>query len=189
MTSPVVEPTANLPSSFPIKVNGRAFRPPTEMTYERDMYIVQLLDESGLDKLVDMYNPLEEELSDVAKRMVIKAFSTGKMFRLLATALDEDGVEWSFAECDKNEQFFKKLTRKEDKLALQSSIVMVLMGFIVSGVLSSRTSRNYSLRPSASLPISNDPFTSVGVRSSTSASGATSSEPSPTTTQPSSPSS
>jgi hypothetical protein len=190
-----MSPTAvpKLPIELPIVIAGRAFAPATDMTYEHDLYSVQLISEAGLEKLYEEINPLETaDLSDTAKHLVLQAFATGKLFRLLATLLVEEGTEWSYAECDKNEEFFKKLKSREDKKALQSSIVLIIFSFIVSGVLSSRISRNYSLKPSAT-PLTNapnaDPFATVGVRASASASGITSSEPSPDTIPVASPSS
>jgi hypothetical protein len=166
-----------------LTVAGRTFRPCASTTFEQDIWIMSMLRDAGIMKAGESFQPGKEDLSEIATAVVMQAFTSGKLFEILAGTLEEIGVVWSIPTARANAQFFAQLTAPEDKAALNGSIVGALMGFFISGALSSVTSQKSS-RPTMT---HND----VGVRSDvaqsseaprTTASGTTSSETSQGTT-------
>lgn len=123
-----------------ITVQGRKFLAVNDTTFEQDIYIMQLLEESGLQKLAAEFDITKDDISDVSTKVIVTAFSTGKLFELVAASVEEIGVVWSVEQAKLNAIFFRQLTDPQDKAALKSSIVAVILGFFVSGLLSSKSS-------------------------------------------------
>lgn len=131
--------------SLDIEVAGRRFKNSTATTFEQDMYVMQLLEETGLQKLAQDFNVLEQDISEISSKVIIQAFASGKLFHLLAGTLEEVGVPWTVKNAQVNGEFFSKLTDPKDKDALKGSLVAVILSFFVSGLLSSKTSPISSL--------------------------------------------
>jgi hypothetical protein len=166
-----------------IAVAGRNFHPCLDTTFEQDMLIMKTLRDAGLVKLAETFDPLTENLGEAAQDLIVRAFGSGQLFRLLAATLEEDGTEWSLTACEANAVFFSKLRKKDDKDALHGSIVGVLTGFFVSGVLSSMTSRKSSPASAPDIPPVDDAPSPPSVASpdTTSENGTSSSASSPIT--------
>jgi hypothetical protein len=128
-----------------IEVAGRRFVPCSETTYEQDMYVMKILRDAGLAQMTDGFDPVKDDLSEAAQDLIVRAFSSGKLFMLLAATLEEEGHEWTMADAERNGLFFSRLKKLPDKEALRGSIVGILTGFLISGVLSSRISGRSSL--------------------------------------------
>lgn len=140
MTAPAVQKEGNI-----IEVAGRRFSPVAETTYEQDMFIMKILRDAGLAQMTEGFDPVKDDLSEAAQNLIVRAFASGKLFTLLAATLEEEGHEWTMADAERNGVFFSRLKKLSDKEALRGSIVGILTGFLISGVLSSRISGRSSL--------------------------------------------
>lgn len=178
--------------SVAIMVGGKRFVPSTKTTFEQDMYVANLVSKAKLDELTqDFANNFEQtDLSGKAQQLVMQAYNSGQLFHLLSGVLSgPDGIAWSPAQAKENAEFFANLTEEQDKQALHGSIVGAILGFFVSALTSSKTSRKFSSAP----VVSADPDVHVETSSIeehiTSVSGTALSEPSAITTQSASPTS
>lgn len=185
-------PTLDQPlTAQPITVGGRTFRPSTSTTFKQDIYVMSLVDEAGLDGIAKQFKEGNFDIDDVAQKIIITAFTRGKLFELLGAVMEEEGVAWSIEASKANAEFFAGLRAMEDKTALRGSIVAVILGFFVSGLLASRSSTT-SLTSEQSYDRNGVTVPSVAPTSSpeattTSATGMASSANSPTTTSPGTP--
>lgn len=167
-----------------IEVAGRRFVPCAETTYEQDMFIMKILRDAGLAQLTDNFDPIKDDLSEAAQNLIVRAFASGKLFTLLAATLEEEGHEWTMRDAEVNGTFFSRLKKAADKEALRGSIVGILTGFLISGVLSSRISQRSSLGVALSPVLPNDvqPVSSEDLRNGILESGTRLSESLPDTT-------
>lgn len=101
---------------------------------------MSILRDAGLSALAEKFDPAEDTLDKIASELIVSAFASGKLFSLLGAVLEEDGVEWSSVGAEANGNFFASIKNKEDKNALRGSIVGILLGFLLSGVLALTTS-------------------------------------------------
>lgn len=132
--------SAELPDlSAPLTIAGRLFRPATKTTFRRDLFVMATTKAAGVEAATAGF-AVGDDLSKLAESIIVTAFQSGSLFLLLAALLDEDDVEWTEATAHATAQFFADLSDEDDKRALHSSIVGVLMGFFVSGVGSLATS-------------------------------------------------
>lgn len=141
-----------------IVVSGRRFKTATSMTFEQDIYTLKVLEESGLQDLARQYDPIHTDISKLSTKVIVTAFGSGKLFELLGAVLEEEGVPWSIKTAEENAHFFSQLRDPQDKSALKSSMVAVILGFFVSGLLSSKTSKmsslvNLEMQPAGSEPV------------------------------------
>lgn len=173
-----------------IAIAGRTFRPTAQTSFKQDIYVMSLLKSAGLIKMAEGFDPLTDDLDGVAQEIIVQAFSSGQLFSLLGAVLEEVGIPWSQARAVDNAEFFADLRDPKDKETLHGSIVGVLMGFFVSGALSSRRSPKYSIerRPEGERTDPDALRDGVMIPASeergTMESGTTSSETSPGTTPP-----
>ncbi len=123
-----------------VEVQDRRFRAMHDTTFEQDIYIMGILAESGLQELASSFDIAKDDLSNVSQQVIITAFKHGRLFELVAASMEEVGKPWTIESARANAVFFSKLTDAKDKLALRSSIVAVILGFFVSGLLSSKNS-------------------------------------------------
>lgn len=134
--------TPTLKETVPdVVVAGRTFRACTTTSFRQDLYVMKLVTEAGLKEIaakVDLTN--SEALSDSAQEIIIGAYASGKLFELLGAVMMEEGKAWSEESAKTNAEFFANLTSGDDKNALKGSIVAVILGFFVSGLLASKTS-------------------------------------------------
>lgn len=134
-----------IPKVQKITVNGRTFVPHTDTTIEQDEYIALILEESGLSKL-RKFDPLVDDFTEASRLLVMRAFATGKLFKLLGAMLTENPeLDFSFEAAEERTEFLRKLKRPVDKDALRGAIVALILGFFVSGAWFERLSRKYSL--------------------------------------------
>lgn len=170
-------------------IAGRTFRKCVTTTFEQDIYIMAMLRDAGIMKAGESFNPEVASLDDVAQDVILRAFTSGKLFEILAGTLEEVGEPWSIPNARANAQFFAQLTDQADKATLHGSIVGALLGFFITGAQSSMISRKSS-RPSptfnevgvrSDLPQSSEvpTTTATGTPSSETLPGTTSSEPAP----------
>lgn len=129
-----------------IVVAGRHFTASVETTFEQDMFIMATVQQAGLNKLGQDFDFRSGEMTEIASQIIAKAFSSGKLFALLGAVLTESDQEWTQELARERELFFRKIKKPEDKKALHAAIITVILGFFVSGLLSSQTSQ-VSLTP------------------------------------------
>lgn len=167
--------------SASVEVAGRRFTAVSDTSFEQDIWIMQLLQESGLRQMAEKFNVVSDDLSNVSQEVIIAAFRSGKLFQLLGAVMVEDGKEWTLESAKANADFFAKLTSREDKNAMRASIVSVILGFFVSGLLALGTSETSSVRLE---PVDvQQPEKSPSEASTISETGELSSGSSPATTQ------
>lgn len=135
-----------LDSETTIVLSGRKFHSTKGTTLEQDIYVTDLVHDAGLQVLAEKFQKENKDIADVAQEVVLTAFRSGKLFRLLGAVLTEEGKEWGKESAEQNARFFSKLTDQKDKEALRGSIVAVILGFFVSGLLASTTSKTSSVR-------------------------------------------
>lgn len=113
------------------------------------MYITQLINEAGLEDLAERFKLTgASELDQICQHIILAAFASRKLFPLLGAAFEEVGVRWTMESAMANAEFFAELTSAQDKAELNKSVAGVIIGFFVSGLLSSQT----FLRSSTSAP-------------------------------------
>lgn len=134
-----VKPREAQPVEF--ELQGRKFRAIHDTTFEQDIFIMGILAASGLQKLAAEFDIAKDDIGDVSQQVIITAFSHGRLFELVAASVEEVGKGWSIEQAKANADFFSKLKDTKDKLALRGSIVAVILGFFVSGLLSSKSSQ------------------------------------------------
>ena len=100
-----------------------------------------ILLESGLQKLAAEFDISKDDISDVSQKVIVTAFNHGRLFELVAASVEEVGKPWTIESAKANATFFSKLTDPKDKASLKTSIVAVILGFFVSGLLSSKNSK------------------------------------------------
>lgn len=140
---------APTPQGTTITIAGQVYRPVVDTSFEQDLYAMQLVSEAGLTDLAASFEKdSDKDLETLATRLVLQAFRSGKLFELLAAVIQGPGpTPWSIEQAQVNAKVFATLTAPEDKKALQGSLVGVILGFFVSGVVSLKTSQKYSDSP------------------------------------------
>ena len=132
MTLTAVEQSMEHALASGFVVAGRTFRRPATTTFAHDAYTMKQLHGSGLFVAMQNFDMLQSPTMDeLTTAIVIEAFSSGKLFQLLAAVLVEDGVKWSPAVADDVAMFFENLTDIQDKATLREAIPWVLLNFFI----------------------------------------------------------
>lgn len=159
------------------QINGKTYELTTDMSFEQDMFVMNLVDEMGLDSIknIDIDN-IENDV--LAKDYILASYRTGKLFDLLGAVMREKGIteDWTIAEAEANAHLVKT-ARGEARDAIRRNMVFLLLGFFVSGLDSSETFQ----KSSAELVLGGSPSSPIEAVSN-SESGGPSSAPSPETT-------
>lgn len=135
--APVAEP--EIPSE--IVLEGRTFRLRDDLTAEQEFYMLDVTDTMGLDDLdptVFLEGAPEEQLR-AGKQLVVKAYRSGSLFKMMSGMLIEEGVEWDPEVAAENANFFRNLKDAESKRVFERTIVFALFTFFASGLLSTKT--------------------------------------------------
>ena len=125
----------------PIVVAGRKFHPAFKTTFEQDFFVIDLVSESGVQKLAIAK---DEKLEKIAEEVILTAYRSGNLFRLLAGMVVEEGKKWTVKSAEDNAIFFSELTDPDDKRGLQDALVGVLLSFFVNAEGFSKTSAKSS---------------------------------------------
>lgn len=121
--------------------NERVFRPSVPTTFEQDLFLMDLLDETGVGGIVDDIDPMTMELNEVGMRIIRMAYRSGKLFLLLGAILSEEGVVFSEDVAHANAEYFAGLTSPVDKERLHGPVASVVLSFFMSALASSETSQ------------------------------------------------
>jgi hypothetical protein len=124
-----------------ITLDGRQFVGMTkEVTAAQDDYIFGHLRQAGA--MGD--DGAERTKEQRAEKMLTTILLSGRKHFLVAGAFTEEGKVWNRVEADANAERFAAITSTEEKKAMQSSIVALVIGFFMSGEQSLGTSPNAS---------------------------------------------
>lgn len=97
-----------------------------------------------------------DEMDKVAEEVILNAYRSGNLFRLLAGLVVELGTKWSVKTAEENAIFFAELDDKADKDAIREALLGVLLSFFVNAEAFSKTSAKSSsdlkLEPKAEQP-------------------------------------
>jgi hypothetical protein len=113
-------------------VNGRVFCTSTKTTFKQDMYLWDALSSANLDSLIQHFDEVSKDLNSMGRQVVLQAYKSGALFRVLGGVLEEEGKAWTPAEAEANAIFFENLTDPEDKAAIRGQMVAVILHFFVS---------------------------------------------------------
>lgn len=141
----------------PIVVAGRTFRPTMKTTFEQDFFVVELMSQTSVTKLSAARG---DELDKVAEEVILNAYRSGNLFRLLAGMTVEEGKKWTIKSAEENAIFFAELSEPEDKDAIREALIGILLSFFVDAEKFSAISRTSSsvtletkVEPNPSLPV------------------------------------
>jgi len=161
-----------------IELGTRKFRAIEASTVEHDFTIIQLLAESGLDKVS---KGAEESPSDYSMRILRSVMVSGKAFELLGAFLIPVGtpdLEWTPELGIATRQFVSKLTDPADKVTVRDAVAQMLFIFSMAGLFSWTDSPESSSEEAAT------PRPATQISETRSARGAISSGPSPAWIRP-----
>lgn len=113
----------------PIKVQDRVFHPATRTTFAQDMYVMSLVSNSKLEGLSEISGA---DLNKLAEKILLDAYASGNLFRILAGMVVEEGQKWTEKTSEENALFFSELTDPVDKEALHDAIAGVILSFFVN---------------------------------------------------------
>ena len=119
----------------------RTFRPSSKTTFEQDLFLMDIFEESGVGSIMDHIRATDMELSEVGMRIIRQAYRSGQLFLLLGGVLVEDGKKWSEEVAHRNAEYFANLDDPSDKEALHGPVASVVMSFFLNALESSTTSR------------------------------------------------
>ena len=124
-----------------ITLDGRQFVGLTEnITASQEDYIFGHLRQAGAMDLEGNLGGAERTKEQRAEAMLTKILLSGRKHFIVAGAFTEDGKTWNRVEADANAARFANITSTEEKKAMQSSIVALVIGFFMSGEQSLGTS-------------------------------------------------
>lgn len=158
-------------------VAGRVFSTATKTTFKQDLYLWEALSSANLDNLIEHFDELRNNLTNMGKQVILQAWSSGALFRVLGGVLIEEGVKWTPEAAENNAVFFEELTDPADKEAIRGQMIEVVLHFFVSEA-GLRAISQKSLRDNADAQL---PFGADSGEPAISESGTTSSESLPET--------
>jgi hypothetical protein len=126
-------------------LDGRKFRPVgMALTASQDDYILGHLRLAGALEALSGADGVERTSEAKAEELLTRIMLSGRGPNLLAGCLTEEGKRWTRQEADRNAAIFAEITAADEKLAMRSAIVRIVLGFFSSGKESSPTSRKSS---------------------------------------------
>lgn len=144
----------------------RRFQAAKTTTFEQDLFLMDILEETGIGSLVNEIDLRTMDLNEVGMKIIRQAYRSGQLFLLLGAMLIEDGRAWSEEAAHANSHYFATLSTPGDKEKLYAPVASVVLSFFMSALESSETSRKSS-DPSLAVRASKAPrSTSVAVRPS-----------------------
>ncbi len=142
-----VEAAVPQPSVVLAVVEGRTFVNETP-SFEQDLYIMEQVTEAGLVQLgVPQLDP-EGNLPLAIQRLIIRAYQSGALFKLMGALLTEEGTEWTKESALANAELFRKTRDPESKRSLQPAMIQSVVAFFESAASSELTSLTSSGSPS-----------------------------------------
>lgn len=138
-------------------IEGRTFVQEAP-TFEQEMYIMQQVMDAGLDQphLKLGIDPKTKDLERPVKQIIVEAYRSGVIFKLIGSMVTEKGTEWSPEQAERNAALFKNTRDPESKKQLHPALVGAIVAFFQSAASSDEISlissgeKDESSRPSAS---------------------------------------
>ena len=103
-----------------------------DITASQEDYLFGHLRQAGALNLEGDLDGAERTREQRAEEMLTKILLTGRKHFLVAGALTEEGKIWNWQDADANATRFAKLTAAEDKKAMQTCIVALVIGFFMT---------------------------------------------------------
>lgn len=122
-----------------IVVEGRVFVQEVP-SFEQELYIMDQCIAAGLVEQGSLKLDASQNLPLAVQQMLIRAYRSGALFRLMAALITEQGTEWTQEQALLNADFFRKVRDPESKKALQTALVGAILAFFESAVSSDLTS-------------------------------------------------
>lgn len=135
-------------------LEGRKFIPVEDTTFEQDLWIMAHVRNAHL---IDIRLTEVTAMTDLAEDVLMRAYTSGKLFLILAGILTEEDKVWSPDEAVKNATFFSQLKDQESKTNLQAAVVGVLARFFLSAAASLGISTSSSRSLAATSPSPDHP--------------------------------
>lgn len=130
-----------------ITLDGRKFTGITQaLTANQDNYILGHLRQAGAIEVLSDLDGVKRTKEQRAEDLLTKILLSGREHFIIAGCYTEEGKVWNRKEADANAARFAEITSAEEKHAMRSSIVALVVGFFMSGEPSSETSQKSSSR-------------------------------------------
>jgi hypothetical protein len=126
------------------KLGGREFHVISSSTIEWDVTLLNLLQGCGL---ADVAMHAGESAEGLALRVYRTLMSSGAVFEILGCVMlpaDVKALDWTPEIMAASSAFFRRLHTEEDKAFIKTQITSLVANFFIQGLLSVRTSPNYS---------------------------------------------
>ena len=114
------------------RVDGRNFVQETP-SFEQEMYIMEQCVQAGLDQVALETTPDGKDLEPAIKRLLIQAYRSGALFKLMAALVVEENKEWTEESAERNANLFRKARDSEAKDGLRPALIGALLAFFESG--------------------------------------------------------
>lgn len=85
-------------------------------------------------------DPNTQSLTGPVQQMILRAYKSGALFRLMAALVTEQGTEWTPEAAEANAEFFKHVRDPKSKAKLQPALVAAILAFFESAANSDLTS-------------------------------------------------
>lgn len=120
-------------------IEGRTFIQDAP-TFEQELYIMDKATDAGFTDAGGLALDAKGNMPLLARQMLMRAYKSGHLYHLMAALLNEEGVEWSEEEAEKNSAFFRKVKDPESKANLQVALAASVVAFFESAVTSGEIS-------------------------------------------------
>jgi hypothetical protein len=120
-------------------IEGRTFVQESP-SFEQDLYIMEQVTEAGLVQLGGLKLDDSQNLPHMAQQMLLQAYKSGALFRLIGALMVEEGTEWSPEQAAINAEFFRKVRDPDSKRHLQTAMVGAVVAFFENAGSSDLTS-------------------------------------------------
>lgn len=126
-------------------IDGRTFVQESP-TFEQEMYIMQQVVEAGLDQphIKLALDPKTQDLERPVKLLIIEAYKSKTLFKLLGAMVVEKGTDWSEEQAERNAEIFRTTRDPKGKEQLHPALVGAIVAFFQSAASSEQISRIYS---------------------------------------------
>jgi hypothetical protein len=134
-----------------IELGGKSYRAIEVSTVEHDFTVMQLLVETGLDKVSKAEG---ESADDFAIRVLRTVMASGKSFDLLGAFLipaDIPDLDWTTELGVVTRQFVSRIADPAEKLLVRNALVTMLLSFSEAGLFSWTDSRESSSEEEAAV--------------------------------------
>jgi hypothetical protein len=120
------------PKDLEVTLGGKLFRTTPDTTFEQDMFVMDEIQAVGFEHIKEELHK-DGEMTDKTAGILIRAYKSGHLFRLLSGTLVEVGKEWNPEDAKLNAGFFARLKDRESKETLQRQLLGIILSFLYAG--------------------------------------------------------